>query len=110
MAQAVPVNVPTWTGRHGEGGLQPPAEPRRFGNIANPALRSLGNAPWASYSASFSGATAGTSGGVAPRSADLLAKLQQRQQAAVIAGSSNSTSGEDPTSLEVNDALFGCAF
>jgi len=33
------INEPTWTGHHGTAGGPAPAQPRRFGNTVNPALR-----------------------------------------------------------------------
>ena len=41
-AAATPVNVPTWTGRHGEGGA--PAPPPRFGVAAAPGAAGLSSA------------------------------------------------------------------
>lgn len=72
------MNVPTWTGRHGEGGLPSGAPQRRFGSVANPALGTLANGP--APSSGFSGLAAGMASGSAPRSSDLLAHLRQRQQ------------------------------
>lgn len=83
--QAAPVNVPTWTGRHGGSG-ESPAPPPRFGAVINPALRGLSGSARPGAPGSFGGSAAGVSGGVAPRSSDLLAKLRQRQQAAADAG------------------------
>lgn len=103
--QAAPINVPTWTGRSGAGGA-PPAIARRFGAATNsrllppgpssgPPVPSMG-APGGSGSpgggdgggeprfgsAAFgAGARAGTRGGVAPRSANLLAALAARRAA-----------------------------
>lgn len=92
--------MPTWTGRSGAGGA-PPAIARRFGAAANPRLLppvaaqapphddgapgsgAGGSAEPQFGSAVFgAGARAGTSGGVAPRSADLLAQLAARRAAA----------------------------
>ena len=92
------MNVPTWTGRHGQGGLS-----RRFGNVANPGLRSVGNGSLAP--SSFSRASAGVASGVAPRSADLLAHLRQRQQQAAAAGSDRASHGSTP---EVRRRAFAC--
>ena len=33
------INEPTWTGHHGTAGGPAAAQPRRFGNTVNPALR-----------------------------------------------------------------------
>lgn len=84
--------MPTWTGRHGQSGLDSNATTvRRFGGVANPGFRpgSLPAAP-----GSFAGTSAGVTGGTAPRSADLLAHLKQRQQntAAAAARTSNASS------------------
>ena len=102
--QAAPVNVPTWTGRHGEGGL--PGEPsqRRFGTVANPALGGLASGPLASHG--FSGLAAGMANGSAPRSSDLLAHLRQRQQNATAVG--RKSEGESAPSQEVRFLPRGC--
>ena len=103
--QAAPLNVPTWTGRHGEGGLEDRQPVRRFGNVTNPG-RSQGPAGLPPASGGFLGASAGMKGGSAPRSSDLLAHLKQRQQNAAQAarGLDGPESSSTPTSAEV------CAF
>ena len=86
--QAAPLNVPTWTGRHGEGGLDIRPAVRRFGNIASSGL-AQGSASFPAASGGFSGSSAGMKGGTAPRSSDLLAHLKQRQQNATAAARSS---------------------
>lgn len=64
------VNQPTWTGRSGAAGLASGSRPR-FGTAVNPCLQA---------SNSSGDPQVGTSGGQAPRSAQLLARMQNRQQ------------------------------
>ncbi|KAK9827355.1 hypothetical protein WJX81_000181 [Elliptochloris bilobata] len=94
--EAAPINVPTWTGRSGAGGA-PPAIVRRFGAAANPRLLPPAPAPTPVFGA---GARAGTSGGTAPRSADLLAALAARRAAV-------SASADDDPELEAARELSG---
>ena len=77
------MNVPTWTGRHGESGADTVV--RRFGGPSRggPSPLGLGNANYDH----FGGATAGVSGGgAAPSSAALLAHLRSRQQQVDVVG------------------------
>ena len=70
------VNEPTWTGRSGGGGL--PSSRPRFGTAVNPRV-----APPSSADAGSSaglGGLVGTTGGQAPRSSQLLARMHNRQQ------------------------------
>jgi DNA excision repair protein ERCC-6 len=91
QVQSAPVSQPTWTGRSGGAGAP------RFGAALNPRL--LHRAPSAASDADSaaggaapaaprfgSGVLAGTAGGVAPRSSEVLARLRQSQQAAAAAG------------------------
>ena len=39
LHQRSAINEPTWTGHSGAAGAPAPAQPRRFGNTVNPALR-----------------------------------------------------------------------
>ena len=102
--QAAPLNQPTWTGRSGGSGAPASA---RFGAATNlrlaRAVASPGNTPssssqqpppqaeggaaaggggggaeGAAAGAGFGGALAGTTGGIAPRSSVLLARLRER--------------------------------
>ena len=87
--------MPTWTGRHGEGGLDSIAPAvRRFGNVSS-ASSMPGSASFALASGGFLGGSAGMKEGSAPRSSDLLAHLRKRQQNAVAAarGSNMADSG-----------------
>lgn len=87
-AQADAVNVPTWTGRSGTGGLPSASTastpPRRFGTVTNPLHR-----PDSAQVSTPASAGAGLGGGRALRSQDLLAKMRQRQHAAASDGASN---------------------
>lgn len=70
------VNQPTWTGRSGGAGLATGTR-QRFGTAVNPRLQASSNTAAAGSSLD---AQVGTTGGQAPRSAQLLARMQNRQQ------------------------------
>jgi hypothetical protein len=70
------VNEPTWTGRSGGGGLA--SSRPRFGTAVNPRLAAPSAAD-ASTSAGL-GNLVGTTGGQAPSSSQLLARMHNRQQ------------------------------
>ena len=86
--QRAAVNEPTWTGRSGHAGASTSQGHSRFGAVKNANLQRI------SSSASFLGnsspqfggnGTAGTSGGVALSSKEIIARMQQREEAAVSA-------------------------
>ncbi len=70
------VNEPTWTGRSGGGGLA--SSRPRFGTAVNPRLA----APSAAVASTSAGLVSlvGTTGGQAPSSSQLLARMHNRQQ------------------------------
>ncbi len=70
------VNEPTWTGRSGGGGLA--SSRPRFGTAVNSRLAAP-SAAVASTSAGV-GSLVGTTGGQAPSSSQLLARMHNRQQ------------------------------
>lgn len=72
------VNQPTWTGRSGAAGLSSGTRPR-FGTAVNPRLQHSTSSATAGSSGD---AQVGTLGGQAPTSAQLLARMHNRQHAA----------------------------
>ena len=100
LLQTAPVNQPTWTGRSGGSGAP------RFGATSNQRLaRAASSEPGGSQASPadsaggdmrrgatglgrFGGGQAGTTGGLAPSSSVLLARLRERQAAVNAAASS----------------------
>lgn len=123
--QAAPVNEPTWTGRSGGSG----APGARFGATANlrlaqaaslgsgaaspsqqalPAPQAAGVPSAAGTSvAAFGGGLAGTTGGVAPRSSVLLARLRERQAAVNAAASSAARNDPEASRFVAQPLILG---
>ncbi|KAL3138902.1 hypothetical protein ABBQ32_005724 [Trebouxia sp. C0010 RCD-2024] len=77
--QQAAVNQPTWTGRSGGLGMPAPIRPR-FGAAANSRTRSSSTAERSSSAGAGAVGLAGTAGGQALGSAQLLARMHSRQQ------------------------------
>ncbi len=75
------VNEPTWTGRSGGGGLA--SSRPRFGTAVNPRLA----APSAAVASTSAGLVSlvGTTGGQAPSSSQLLARMHNQRSGEVLA-------------------------
>lgn len=73
---SAPVNQPTWTGRSGSAGA-----PLRFGSALNPRLGGAGGSAGAGSGSAGNGLGAG-----GMRSADLLARIRQRQEGGTTMG------------------------
>eukprot|EP00803_Ostreobium_quekettii_P007583 evm.model.scf_983.2 EVM.evm.TU.scf_983.2 scf_983:13173-28199(-) len=88
------IAVPTWTGRSGRAGAPSGLQGRQFGGVVNPRLNVGPSAdrsqrtPLNSQRRFGSGQVAGTSGGAAPRSADLLAQMRARHESEATASTS----------------------
>ena len=117
QCQQAPVNQPTWTGRSGAAGL-PSAGQQRFGQAVNPrlqaaaaqqeqaaaaavaaaaaggGLRRFGSGQGVGPVVAAAGIPAGTTGGVAPRSSEILARLRERQ--AAVASAAAAAAAADP--------------
>lgn len=116
LPQTAPVNQPTWTGRSGGSGAP------RFGATSNQRLArasssELGDSEGLAAGASaearrgagaglgrFGGGLAGTTGGLAPSSSVLLARLRERQ--AAVNAAASSAARNDPEVFSVH--IFLC--